>query len=529
MIEGITELIALEHRAAVKRRRATETLWQAKAQTVYDWSHPWQQNVLNDASRRVCLLCGARAGKTTCICYRFLRRMMLTQGARCLYIATSREQAIDLLWNPLKDFCHELGLEPDFHETNLRCYLPDTDSRLRLVGADDKKQIEKYRGQPFHEVWIDEAASFDHALLDHLVNRVIGPRLGDYHGMLGLAGTPGHHLDGIFYEASMPGGVQSRHWDDRETKPEAEWSLHTWCSRDAAPYAPRIANAWEEALVNKAKKGWSDQHPVFMREVLGYWAADDTDAVFRYRAFKELEDGTSILWNRWTPEKDPVGVAKLPTHLPKGAWRYVQGWDLGFSDPTALEVFAWNIHDPDKRLYHVFEHEQRELYARAITDLLIGEKHNHEKPGGVIGSTGWPDGTAVDPASMGEAMLKELREVYGIHLELADLKDKFSAIELFNGDLIDGRIVVMEGSTLEDQLVKNQWSRDDFGQRKRNKGQRDDCADAAVYARVKAQHLFSEEAPAPKPAQAWQSREPELPRTDMPGEFDSYMSDDYWG
>lgn len=211
MIAELAELIALEHRGQIERSRLRVAAWDIKSQTVFDWGHPWQKGVCEDASRRISLLTGRGCGKTTTMEYRLLRRMMLTPGAKCLFIAPTREMAVELLWNPLKADTERLQLKPVIHETTLRYHLEDTASTLRLVGADDKKQIEKYRGQPFHEVWIDEASVYDHKLAEHLIDRIIAPRLGDYRGVLGLGGTPGHELAGEFYEATMPGGARHRH------------------------------------------------------------------------------------------------------------------------------------------------------------------------------------------------------------------------------------------------------------------------------------------------------------------------------
>lgn len=513
-------------------RAERERTWASKAQALYDRGHPWQKAVYDDTNRRIVLLTGGRCGKTTAMGDDLLQTMLEIPGARCLYIALTRDSAIDLLWDPLKDTLEQLDLRrhAKMHEVSMRLRLANG-SQLQLVGADDKKQIEKLRGIPRHRVWIDEAGSFDAQLLEHLIERVLGPRLGDFKGTLGIGGTPPPYLAGLFYDASRSGGY-NRRWDERDKPGYAEqtgWSLHTWNAQDAAPFAPRIQSAWEEALETKKRNGWSDSHPVWMREYLGLWAADDTDTVFRYRG--HLDDGTP--WNQWDPEKDPrTGVAILPDVGHPSGWRYVYGFDLGFSDPTALEVLAWNQHDPTHTLYHVFEFEGREVYARVLAEMLIGPELEADKPQGIIGRTGWPDGTAVDLASMGGAVLKELSAVYGIKLEEADMKEKFGAIELFNGDLVDGRMKVLKGSTLEQQLINNQWSRDDFGQRKRNKGQRDDCADAATYARRRAHHLLAEAAPPPKPpllTDYHRAGMEALPEEGPSGEFDHLFEGDGYG
>jgi hypothetical protein len=140
----------------------------------------------------------------------------------------------------------------------------------------------------------------------------------------------------------------------------------------------------------------------------------------------------------------------------------------------------------------------------------------------VLGRTGWPVGFVADRDGNGDAILRELAHVYGIAIEGADKKNYMDSIELFNGDLVDGRIKVMEGSKLEEQLLHQQWAIDeDSGKLKKHKGQRDDLTDSAIYIRRKMGHLFAEpERPAPAPFPAALANEPKAEWRDTPKEPD---------
>lgn len=462
-------------------------------------AHPSQRGFVADPSARIAALVGRGGGKTTGGMFRFARRMLTTPRAACLYIATTREQAEKLLWVPLKDLCAKLDIAARFYEDKLRCVFLHNGATLSLAGADDKKQIEKYRGIPHHEVGIDECASFPPLLLEHLIDRIIVPRLGDYNGTLWLIGTPGHTLRGPFYEVTRPGSSASRPYRDRDDVVWAgwsSWSFHSWSLEDAAGAGVKAAkNLWAAALREKKNKGWSDDHPVWRREYLGQWAADDTEKVYRYRPHDD--DGQP--WNQWDPEKLPSGFAKLPG--PASEWCFVYGMDMGHSDPFALEVFAYRPTDTTKTLYHVFEFEQRGMYARTIAARLIGERLDAANPAGIVGETGWPDGMIGDVAGGGETIIAELANVYGIRIEPAPRKhgDKLDAIELFNGDLMDGRIKVLKGSKLEEQLGDLQWVVGEHGELKEDKSARNDCSDAAIMARRIAKHLLAEDAPPERP------------------------------
>ena len=497
--------------------------WADKERLLLSSCHPKQLGFVDDPGRRIVALVARGGGKTTGGRARLVRRMMRTPKAKCLFVATTRQQAEELMWIPLKELLDKLQIEATFNETKLRCTLTRNGAQLRLVGADDKKEIEKLRGLPHHEVGIDEGASFDPTLLDHLVNRIIAPRLGDYGGCLWLIGTPGHQLRGPFYDATRTGSEISRPYDLRESPEFADWqrwSFHRWTLQDGAKTIPAMARLWAEALLNKEANGWSDNNPVWKREYLGQWAADDTESVYRYRAF--TDDGA--LWNQWDPPRDPrTGIAALPAEY--SDWRYVYGIDCGHGDPMGLVIFAWS---PQERiLRQVYGFERRGMYAKTIAELLIGEDLNHDRLGGLFGVTGWPDAIVADTAGLGDALLDELQNVYGVRIVAAEKKSKFDNIELFNGDLIDGRIKILAGSALETQLIELQWAEDMYGKIKEDKAQANHSTDAAIYARRAAYHQFAEEAPKPKPVRIEAAKQFQFDEADLPaGEFDSILADD---
>jgi hypothetical protein len=287
-----------------------------------------------------------------------------------------------------------------------------------------------------------------------------------------------------------------------------------------------MARLWEEALIEKEANGWSDTHPIWLREYLGRWAADDSEMMFRYRP--HAEDGSE--WNQWNPEKTAKGFAKLPP----GDWHFVYGMDLGHKDPFALDVFAYL--PTEKTLYHVYCYDKRDMFARTIAELFLGPELNHDAPTGLMSATGWPEAMAAGKESLGGALLDELANVYGLPIEgiVRRKNDKVEDTEIFNGDLLDGRIKILKGSRLEEQLLNLQWVQDEWGKMKENKSVRNDHADAALIARRKAMHLFAEIAPPTKPlpgsleARALEAKESEdraagIGKRD---EFENYLGDD---
>lgn len=462
-----------------KKLRSTSE-FAAKEQALLDELHPKELDFVTDDARRIAALVARGGGKTFAGRARFLRRMMRTQRAETVYVGLTRTHAEDLMWAPLKDLCERMELDVHWNETRLKATLKKNGSYLQLVGADDKKEIEKLRGRPFHEVGIDEGASHKRELLEHLMYRIIGPRMGDYRGALWIAGTPGHILSGPFYDITRSNSTIARPFADRHLPEYAnwiKWSTHQWSLRDNTA----MPHLWAEALLQKEANGWGDDNPIWRREYLGLWAADDTGYVYRFR--KHTDDG--MLWNLWIPNKKDKSN---PFGLPEGHdWFYVFGMDMGWQDPFALVILAYS--PTSKMLYHVYEFSKKKMLVHQIAKLLSDCFE-------IIGS--YPVAMVADTTKMGGQILAELAEVHGIAVDPAEQKNKNDAIELMNSDLVDGRFKTWEGSMLEEEMLTLQW--DESGL-KENKALANHLCDAAIYARRKALHQHSEEVAYKAPAQ----------------------------
>lgn len=483
------------HRSARLRHILAKASEWARAQDTSDWSekrrllrrscHPKQRDAFDDRAKRISGRCGRGCGKTTVIRAREIDKAIEIPGAQILYFANNREQAERLQWPQLKALLTDLEIDFKPNEVRHRIRLLRNDSEIQLAGCSDKKSIDAWRGLPFHMVDVDECGSLSVEILEYLFYRIIEPRLGDYDGVFGAWGTPGHILAGLFYDVTRPGSPLQRAYADREKEEFSDWdqwSFHHWSLIDGSPYVPEMERLWAEALRAKKRNGWSDDHPVWRREYLGEWAADESEAIFKYRP--HLDDG--LEWNLWDPPKNRKGFAELP----KGKhWRYVIGMDMGHSDPFAIEVFAYC--PSEGTLYHVYEYERPELHPTEIAKVLIGPKLDAKNPDGVIHKEiGWPDAMVADTSHLGGSILDELLHVHRIPIAEADRRQKHDAIELLNGDLLEGKVKILKGSSLEKQFQHLRWQTNKYGERKEPRGERNDCADAAIYARKAAHHQF---------------------------------------
>ena len=451
--------------------------------------HPAQLDAATDPHALVSVLCPRGAGKTTAAEVRLLETMLTKARARCIFVTDTREHAAGICWDKFKEIIARLGVEATFSQVARVITIVKNGSTLTLAGADDRAAIEKFRGIPYDGVVVDESASWPAQILEWFLDRGIIPRIGERDGWVMMIGTPGHRRAGPFYDATRPGGPTHRPFAERDdpawADEEREWSSHHWTLGEAALHVAAAAKLWAAALHRKQVKGWADTNPVWMREYLGLWAADDTDMMYRYRP--HLDDGAA--WNEWDPAKaGAMLVATLPPDVADDAM-FVYAFDKGFKDNFATNVFAFSPMDPRRRIFHVYGAEAPGMSCRTFARLLLGSREDSpddpneaSDPQGLIGATGWPAGIVGD---VDGGFLKDLAEVYGVRAAKADkkLESKVTTIEEINGDLAEGRILVLKGSRLAEQLVALQWVPDEYGGVKEDKSQANHSSDTLVYAR----------------------------------------------
>jgi hypothetical protein len=521
-----------EHKKRQERVLTRDPTWARDAiRTLRKQCHPKQLDTADDPSRFVAVLVARGGGKTVGSEVRLVETMC-RKKAKCLFVTDTREHAADICWEPLKALFTNLGIEIKHSEVKKTITLVKNGSTLRLGGADDRREVNKYRGVPYDGVVVDEAAFWDPEILEWFIDRGVGPRQGEVDGWIMMTSSPGHNLAGPFYEATRPGGTEHRPYTERNDPQYAGWDLwssHTWTLEYGARFVEKIAKNWEAALRKKKAKGWLDTNPVWMREHLGLWAADHRTMVFAFQPHDEHGKPK----NEWDPKRvGPLQVAALPTTLdgaPVAAadWHHVfifdkgagrrdldednqprrkagtaekgdaEKADEGKGDPFAVNVFAFTPRDPQRRIWHRYSFEAvKGMTARALACLLFGARdddplmpYDFTKGRGLMGATGgWPDAIVGD---CDQGFLDELA-LYGGAAVKADksTSTKAFAIEEVNGDFDENRIFILKDSPLDKQLRGLQWKTDIHGILRENKAQANHSTDCLVYGRQAISRLF---------------------------------------
>ncbi len=457
-----------------KRKQDTSKRDAETADALLGELFPAQRDFVTDRSRRKVALCPRRAGKSYCVLVYALIVALRRARAKVLVLARVRRQVKGVYWDVVQQMCEDFEIQAHFVSTELHVRLKNG-STILFAGADTAEEIDKYRGQGWDLVIIDECKSYSEGLLDELIEEIIAPALADRDGTLCLIGTPGAIPAGFFWALttkqaaySKPGTdkvtkLRVRAWADRDTVKNFRWSLHSWSSRDNH----KMPWIWENQLLEKEENEWADDNPVWLREYLGQWVADSDALVY---ALHKVLDGRAD----WLREGGPHG-------LPEGhEWRYLLGVDLGWHDPTAFVVAAWSPTHPV--LHYIWAEKHSEL---TFADIVTYVRELEARFGGF-------DARVVDSGgSSSKTLLESFKRDCGIPFEPARKTEKADHIGLFNSDLIAGKIKLDPFSPLADEMRIAQW-----GNAERtvvDRGYADHCADAALYIWRHAYHHWWKE------------------------------------
>jgi terminase large subunit-like protein len=273
-------------------------------------SFPEQWAWVTSDERENLVMVARQSGKSTGAALRACRRSLLRPGRRVLYTTLTIENCEQLFVDP----CLELldKLEQPHRRRGKQIIFPN-DSRIYYRSVDTLSAARKARGPNWDDVLVDEIQDLEDRAAQVLIEDVLGPTLFRRKGSMSLMFTPPRQQKGWLWKEFTSG----------------RWRLWNWAQAANPFLPPGEQDRW------LAKHGLTWDHPVARRELLGLWEPDVSSQVF---------------------DLDPIrnGYDELPKDLPANGWRYGVGGDIGWEHDDALVVLAWNIYDPQKRIFEVF-------------------------------------------------------------------------------------------------------------------------------------------------------------------------------
>lgn len=406
---------------------------------------PQQLAVIEDPAKSKSGICPRRSGKSwTAMSYGFdvcLRK----PNARVVIVTLTLKSAKNIYWFEIQDYARRFGLKIETYTNELRVDFPDG-SKMMLVGAESRAQIEKLRGGKYDLVIVDEAKSYPPQVLRELIYEVVRPALLDKDGTLLMIGTPGNILSGPFFESTFPdhkgdsGRPTSKTYDNPEqfwlNNPDElpMWSRHSWTLEDNIT----TPHAWARACLDRDQAGWDEDTPMWQREYLGKWVASEAAFVYAFAGLVHTDPNKVC----WEPNFETGNQFGLPADED---WHYVLGLDLGWEDDFAAVLGAYNPHDGI--LYQVWEYKDNH---QDLDQVAVHIMHAVELAGKV-------DRIVADASGLGKMVVETLNRRHGLNIQAAEKREKQDFIELLNTDYHSGRVKILRNSDLSVENQALQW------------------------------------------------------------------------
>jgi hypothetical protein len=436
---------------------------EARCHRILSGCTPHQRRFILDPAQYKSLRCPRRAGKSFAMSAHSLYTGEHRPGARILVVSLTMKSTKENYWTGpaglgALNYRFKLGLKMT---NNDLVWTHPNGSRGRLAGAETRADMEYLRGAAAEAdvVFLDETKSFAPGLLIELIQDILEPGLMTRDGVIVMGGTPGLIPVGPFYEATAessrvtvdvggeklsfptclrydpekpPAALSFVNEDGEEEAVNEPWSLHSWTIKESA-----LPGQWKRALRIKRRARWGDDHPSWRREYLGEWVQDSQGLVYKYAEAKDK--GAEVTW---TPNYAHGRAGLDPT---EGPWHLVFGLDLGFNDETALVVAAYS--DRLGVLRHVWDFKEGHLLPPQVLQLLEE----------TIERFGHPTAVVADTQGGASKMVSEWFTSMGIPIEAAKKSEKNTHIEMVNGDFLAGRIQLIPGGNLENEICGLQW------------------------------------------------------------------------
>lgn len=351
-----------------------------------------QREFLDSPARRKCAKCTRRAGKSVLDAIGAIDAISVRPDLLVPYITKTSKTSKDILWNELSRMNHmfNLGLKPD---TQGGRFWTKDGGAIWLAGCKDKSEAaEKFRGQKYYRVIVDEAGTFPSDVLEYLINDVLEPALSDYDGDLWLTGTPSVLPRGYFWARTTGEDESIKMW------PTFHWSVvdnpfHI-LSKPGALEAKRI------------ELGFHPDDPTWRREYLGEWATDLSKLVYRYDQNKNSWDGV----------------------LPQGKVHRVLSVDLGFVGDTSFTIGS--SVSGFSEVYIEESYGMPGLYTSDIAAEVYRIRQRYPTISEMV----------IDYGGLGVGTMSELNNVYSLPFQKAQKTDKASSIRQVQDRLRMGKL-----------------------------------------------------------------------------------------
>lgn len=359
-----------------------------------------QQNVLDDKSRLIAVLCSRRSGKSVMACVSLVIQALSKPRSKCLYLGLTRATAKRDALPIIQDLNLEFGLGFELNNAEL-IFTHENNSQIILSGIDvDYNTMHRLRGSSYDLIVIDEAQSIRFNLED-VVWSVLKPTTIDRQGSIILVGTPGYSESHYFFKAAC----------SEEKNHKALWSRHHWTTLDNPHLRSNFKAEIENFLINDPL---FLQTPKYKREYEGKWITDSTKLVYHFN--------------------ENINLVEM---LPENKYTYILSCDLGYTDATAFTVACYAETDSNYYIVESFKKTKMDIIDVAMKLKSYIEKYKPVK-------------TIIDGSNA--QFVESLRTRFALQLEATKKLGKEDWINLFDTELQRGRVKLLANHC--DDLIK---------------------------------------------------------------------------
>lgn len=403
--------------------------------------HPKQLEVFECEAPAINVVGGRQGGKTFVDIGWLIEGAIEKPGTLNVYFALTRASAMRIAWPEVQAWAALLGWDSEaLHEHSLTVKLPNG-STIVLVGTDDQRTIETWRGVKANRIVIDEMGAQPNSFIEYFV-ALLWPTLVKNRGRMLRSGNPGLVKFGYWFDQTnedrKPGGAP----------------VFTWTAWDnpALGTAAEI-DAFVDQFLSDAKL--DRDSATFKREWLALWQDDAGALVYPFDRVRNFVPGL--------PTKTPAGIELKPD-----GWRHVVSSDVGWVDACAFSVLAMHPQDPDDYVLKSFKRPALDHFA--YMDIMRDLHRTYR-----------PVRMRVDVGGVGKGYA-EVCIRHGLPVEAAEKSDKRANVRIFRDRIMAARVKFVEGETdaVVDEMARLGW--DERKELPKDTPEcRDDACDATLY------------------------------------------------
>ncbi len=325
---------------------------------------------------------------------------------------------------------------------------------LQFGYCDDEHDLDRYKSAAFHYVAIDELTEWPELWYGFLFSRI-------------------RRLDGDdtplrMRSATNPDGIG------------AEWVRRRFGIPENAIVEAPIAHEGRVFMPARAEDNPSLDLAEYEKSLEAMTGSRTSARYLQLRWGKWIRSGEGLVYGAFSKARNLIERAPTLTS-------HVLAMDYGFTAATSFNVLGWRDNDPI--VYVVKSYKKTGLTpSDAAAEAKTLEK------------TYAFDAIVGDVGGLGKGYAEEARKRFAVPVEAADKNNKRGYIDLLNGDLARGRVLLVESETT--QLV-SEWEELpwDAERKAEHKGFANHCADGVLYGWRKCAAYHEEPLP-PKPSAA---------------------------